>query len=74
MEFEALWSSVKTYYFRYENVILRVPFCLFLQLGTYFDRIVKDSDEDTKSWYEIAGTIKLDQGVGKLSRVAWVMR
>lgn len=57
MEIETLWSSVKTFYFRNENVILRVPFCFFLQLGTYFDKIVKESDEeDTKTWYEIAGT------------------
>lgn len=57
MEIESLWSSVKTFYFRNENVILRVPFCFFLQMGTYFDKIVKDSkEEDTKTWYEIAGT------------------
>ena len=57
MEIENLWSSVKTFYFRNENVILRVPFCFFLQLGTYFDKIVKESrEEDTKTWYETAGT------------------
>ena len=57
MEIENLWDLVKTFYFRNENVILRVPFCFFLQLGMYFDMIVKDSkEEDTKTWYEIAGT------------------
>ena len=57
MEIESLWPLVKTFYFRNENVVLRIPFCFFLQLGTYFDKIVKDSkEEDTKTWYEIAGT------------------
>ncbi|KAJ7376188.1 hypothetical protein OS493_036302 [Desmophyllum pertusum] len=75
MEFEALWSSVKTYYFRYENVILRVPFCLFLQLGTYFDRIVKDSDEDTKSWYEIAAVISgLIGTIGLLTNLSYLQK
>ena len=57
MEIENLWFSVKTFYFRNENVILRVPFCFFLQLGTYYDKIIKESkEEDAKTWYEIAGT------------------
>ena len=54
MEFE--WPDVKAFYFRNENVILRVPFCLFLQLAASFDKNVKESDVETKSWYEIAGT------------------
>ena len=72
MEIENLWSSVKTFYFRNENVILRVPFCFFLQLGTYFDKIVKESrEEDTKTWYETAGTrpsswsLKISSHTGK---------
>ncbi len=57
METENLWALVKTFYFRNENVILRVPFCFFLQLGMYFDMIVKDSkEEDSKTLYEVAGT------------------
>lgn len=60
MEFRAHWSSVKTFYFKHENVILRVPFCFFLQLAMYFDKIVKESDdEDAKTSYEIAGTCVL---------------
>lgn len=56
-EIKNLWVSVKAFYFRYENVILRVPFCFLLHLGTIFDKIVKESNkEDTKTWYEIAGT------------------
>ena len=46
---------MKTYYFRYENVILRVPFCFVLQLGTYFDKIVQGSGEGSKPSHEIAG-------------------
>ena len=55
MEPSTLWSSMKTYYFRYENVILRVPFCFVLQLGTYFDKIVQGSGEGSKPSHEIAG-------------------
>ena len=53
MEFE--WAEVKAFYFRNENVILRVPFCFLLHLAAYFDKNVKSSDEETKTWYEIAG-------------------
>lgn len=49
------WAEVKAFYFRNENVILRVPFCFFLQLAAHFDKTVKESDENTKTWYEIAG-------------------
>lgn len=48
---------MKTYYFRYENVILRVPFCFVLQLGTYFDKIVQGSGEGSKPSHEIAAVI-----------------
>jgi len=72
MEIENLSSSVKIFYFRNENVILRVPFCFILQLVTYFDKIAKESkEEDTKTWYEIAGTrpscwlLKISSHVGK---------
>lgn len=72
MEIENLSSSVKIFYFRNENVILRVPFCFILQLVTYFDKIAKESkEEDTETWYEIAGTrpscwlLKISSHVGK---------
>ena len=63
MEFE--WAEVKAFYFRNENVILRVPFCFLLHLAAYFDKSVKGSDEETKTWYEMAG---------RYLQIAWTMR
>ena len=79
MEIENVWSSMKTFYFRNENVILRVPFCFFLQLGMYFDKIVKESkEEDTKTWYETAGKrpssclLKISSHAGKKQQQQFV--
>lgn len=63
MEFE--WAEVKTFYFRNENVIFRVPFCFLLHLAAYFHKNVKGSDEETKTWYEMAG---------RYLQIAWTTR
>ena len=49
------WAKIKAFYFRNENVLLRLPFSLCLQLSAYFDGKVKKSEEDTKTLYEMAG-------------------
>ena len=59
MELELL-PDFKAFYFRNENVILRVPFYFCLQLAVYFDKHVKESGEETKIWYEIAGMYMYD--------------
>ncbi|XP_068746561.1 RING finger protein 145-like [Montipora capricornis] len=48
------WAKIKAFYFRNENVLLRLPFSLCLQLSAYFDGKVKKSEEDTKTLYEMA--------------------
>ncbi|XP_078357931.1 RING finger protein 145-like [Oculina patagonica] len=76
MEFRALWSSVKTFYFNHENVILRVPFCFFLQLAMYFDKIVKESDdEDAKTSYEISAVVSgLIGTIGLLTNLSYLQK
>ncbi|XP_020603355.1 RING finger protein 145-like [Orbicella faveolata] len=76
MEIENLSSSVKIFYFRNENVILRVPFCFILQLVTYFDKIAKESkEEDTKTWYEIAALISgLIGATGLLANLSYLQK
>ena len=87
MEIENLWSLVKTFYFRNENVILRVPFCFFLQLATYIHMIVKESkelkEEDMETWYasyEFAGThppswlLKISSRAGKKKLVSFWLK
>lgn len=46
------WAAVKAFYFRNENVILRLPFSLCLQLAAYFVEKAKGEGEDTKTLYE----------------------
>lgn len=50
------WAAVKAFYFRNENVILRLPFSLCLQLAAYFVEEAKGEGEDTKTLYETVGT------------------
>lgn len=50
------WAAVKAFYFRNENVILRLPFSLCLQLAAYFVEKAKGEGGDTKTLYETVGT------------------